>query len=191
MNRTTIAIHPNTKEATVCNLHTGFFGIGRDGYSFPDDETVYPENRIRVVNYIEETFQEVTTNEKQVHRFQKGHTFWKKSLEARKRNQERNRELAKERKLFEDKIIELLTNKHYKLKDGGYVLAIDRIIERAIDDLADGKLNPVILNMIMEKADGKLASKVNITGALSHGTATEEETQRLLALFPENRQHDQ
>lgn len=188
MNRITIAIHPNNKEATVCNLHTGFFGIGRDGYSFPDDETVYPESRVRVVNYIEETFQEEPTVEKREHRFQKGHTFWKKSLEARKRNQE----LAKEKKLFEDKIVEILTNKHYKLKDGGYVVAIDRIIERAIDDLVDGKaINPIILNMIMEKADGKLASKVNITGALSHGTATEEETQRLLALFPENKKHDQ
>ena len=61
MNRITIAIHPNNKEATVCNLHTGFFGIGRDGYSFPDDETVYPESRVRVVNYIEETFQEEPT----------------------------------------------------------------------------------------------------------------------------------
>lgn len=186
-----IGINPNTKEATVCNLHTGFFGIGRDGYSFPDDETVYPENRIRVVNYIEETFQDQTPNDERVNLFKQGNDLWKRSLEARKRNQERNRELAKERKLFEDKIVEILTNKHYKLKDGGYVLAIDRIIERAIDDLADGKLNPVILNMIMEKADGKLASKVNITGALSHGTATEEETQRLLALFPENKQHDQ
>lgn len=188
MNRITIAIHPNTKEATVCNLHTGFFGIGRDGYSFPDDETVYPENRVRVVNYIEETFQEPIKADKPKYNFTHGNQFWKNGIEKRKKNLE----LAKEKKLFEDKIVEVLTNKHYKLKDGGYVLAIDRIIERAIDDLADGKsINPIILNMIMEKADGKLASKVNITGALSHGTATEEETQRLLALFPENKKHDQ
>lgn len=184
MQRINIAIHPNNKEATVCNLHTGFFGIGRDGYSFPHDETVYPENRVKIVNYITvDTLQEEITNQRTGHRFQKGHTFWKKSIEARKRNQE----LAKEKKLFEDKLIDILANKHYKLSDGTYISAIDRILERAIDELADGKkINPVLFNMIMEKIDGKLASKVNLTGALSHGTATEEETKRLLALFPEN-----
>lgn len=171
----------NNNLSYSCRIIEDFFGLSRPGYDIGNN-IILEENQIRIigVNEIDSPTIDVESNLSLVNgksmefrdekgRFTRGHKY-AKGGSVSKRD-----ELAK---LME----EVLENKHYKRKDGTYVLAKELVAEAMIDELVNTR-DSKIFTAIMERIYGKVRQDIGFAGAIVHDKFTQEDIDRVNKIF--------
>lgn len=164
-----------------CRVIPDFFGLSRPGYDIGNN-TILEENQIRIIGINEIDSPTIDAESKttvknggltvgrdEMGRFTRGHKY-AKGGSVSKRD-----ELAK---LME----EVLENKHYKRKDGTYVLAKELVAEAMIDELVNTR-DSKIFTAIMERIYGKVRQDIGFAGAIVHDKFTQEDIDRVNRIF--------
>jgi predicted ThiF/HesA family dinucleotide-utilizing enzyme len=178
-----ILVNPNTKIPSVAILLRGYFGLGKDGVKLVDSDMVFEPKDTKVAGLLPITafdtvkVRENITSEKQVKR---GNPNWKVGVSANPNG----RPKGTTKTPLADLLKEVAENKHYKIKDTGeYVRAYDIIAEKVVDRIVE-KGDLKALEIFLERTEGKVTQGIKLSGALAHGSASDEEMNRLRLLFP-------
>lgn len=168
----------NDNTSYSCEIIPNFFGPLLDGYDIGNDR-ILKKNEIRIigVNEIEAPIDlkstlsvkngGLTVGRDELGRFTPGN----KIATGRPRKDE-----------IANKLEEVLESKHYKRKDGSYILAKDLIAEKLIDELINNP-DAKLFNAIMERVYGKVRQDIGFAGAIVHGKFTQEDIDRVNKLF--------
>lgn len=164
-----------------CRVIPDFFGRLVDAYDIGNNR-ILKSNEIRIIGINEIDSPTIDAESKttvknggltvgrdEMGRFTRGHKY-AKGGSVSKRD-----ELAK---LME----EVLENKHYKRKDGTYVLAKELVAEAMIDELVNTR-DSKIFTAIMERIYGKARQDIGFNGAITHKGLTDEEKEKVRRIF--------
>lgn len=176
-----IGINPNTKQASVAIVLHGYFGLGRDGIKLVDQDTVFEQDRVELAGELPtgifDTLQKRTdiTAEKQ-------HKVIGRPFVKGQSGNPKGRPVGSGA-IVTDDLKELLEFKHYEKKDGTRVVARSLMAESMLDRaILQG--NTKLIEIILDRVEGKVTQGVKLSGGLYHGKPDDEEMERLLALFP-------
>jgi hypothetical protein len=179
-----IAINPNTKIPSVATVLQGYFGLGEFGVKLVDSETVFREDDVKIVAQIPETAFDMyqtdpesngnlTGKEPQTGKFIKGNRFATGRILGSKN---------KKTQTVTELIKEVAQEKHYEIKGTQKrVAGIKLIAETIVDGAVKG--NKAMIDIFLDRTEGKVKQSIQMSGALPHGVMSEEERKRLTALF--------
>lgn len=181
-----IGINPNTKIPSVAIRLNGYFGIGKDGVKLVDSDTIFQSNTIQLAGVLPitafDTLQtegelsgEDQVRDKKTGQFMKGRSGNPAGRPVGIPSKNPVTELLKE----------VLETKHYKIKDTGeMVVAKEIVAEKWVDRVVE-RLDPRLLEMMMDRTEGRVTQGVRISGALSHGVIPEKDLEKLKEIFPD------
>lgn len=81
-----------------------------------------------------------------------------------------------------DLMEEVLESKHYRKKNGSYILAKDLLAEKIIDKIIETQ-DPKLISIVFERFYGKVRHDIGFAGAIVHAEFTQEDIDRVNRIF--------
>lgn len=183
MNKLIIVKNLNDNIAYSCRVIPDFFGRLVDAYDIGNNR-ILKSNEIRIigVNEIDSPTIDAESNSPseirnkyggrdELGRFTRGNKLGKNSGGGRPKKEE-----------LVDLIEEVLESKHYRRKDGTYILAKELMAEAIVDRIIEEQ-DSKLISIILDRLYGKVRQDIGFAGAIVHANFTQEDIDRVNKIF--------